>query len=78
MRSWTCLRGISALAATLALATAVDNSWLGRTQIPLFHYDHLHEGDARLGAVASENDICSQIGVDLLRQGGNAADAVCV
>lgn len=31
----------------------------------------------RLGAVASENRVCSQIGIDLLEAGGNAADAVC-
>lgn len=30
----------------------------------------------QLGAVASESDICSQIGIDLLNEGGNAADAV--
>ena len=30
----------------------------------------------RLGAVASENKVCSQIGIDLLKAGGNAADAV--
>ena len=30
----------------------------------------------RLGAVASENRVCSQIGIDLLEAGGNAADAV--
>ncbi|KAK5448026.1 hypothetical protein LTS15_009050 [Exophiala xenobiotica] len=29
-----------------------------------------------LGAVASESSICSSIGIDLLRQGGNAADAL--
>ncbi|KAJ9640240.1 hypothetical protein H2204_003465 [Knufia peltigerae] len=29
-----------------------------------------------LGAVASESSICSNIGIDLLRQGGNAADAL--
>ena len=29
-----------------------------------------------LGAVASENKVCSQIGIDLLKAGGNAADAV--
>jgi gamma-glutamyltranspeptidase/glutathione hydrolase len=29
-----------------------------------------------LGAVASESDICSHIGVELLRKGGNAADAM--
>ena len=30
----------------------------------------------KLGAVASENRVCSQIGIDLLKAGGNAADAV--
>lgn len=30
----------------------------------------------QLGAVASENRVCSQIGIDLLEAGGNAADAV--
>jgi gamma-glutamyltranspeptidase/glutathione hydrolase len=29
-----------------------------------------------LGAVASESEICSHIGVELLRKGGNAADAL--
>ena len=28
------------------------------------------------GAVASESKICSEIGIDLLQKGGNAADAV--
>ena len=32
----------------------------------------------QLGAVASENRVCSQIGIDLLKAGGNAADAVGV
>ncbi len=32
----------------------------------------------KLGAVASENKVCSQIGIDLLKAGGNAADAVSV
>ena len=30
----------------------------------------------KLGAVASEKETCSQIGIDLLKQGGNAADAI--
>lgn len=29
-----------------------------------------------LGAVASESDVCSHIGTDLLKLGGNAADAM--
>lgn len=31
----------------------------------------------RLGAVASESAVCSRIGVNLIKAGGNAADAVC-
>ncbi|KAJ6263082.1 Gamma-glutamyltranspeptidase [Drechslerella dactyloides] len=34
-----------------------------------------HEKDHR-GAVASETDVCSKVGIDLLRRGGNAADAM--
>lgn len=33
-------------------------------------------GQDKLGAVASESSICSNIGIDLLKAGGNAADAV--
>lgn len=33
-------------------------------------------GDQKLGAVATESSVCSQIGIDILREGGNAADAV--
>lgn len=32
--------------------------------------------EPKLGAVASESSICSNIGIDLLRAGGNAADAL--
>ena len=36
---------------------------------------HYQESDKR-GAVASESAVCSRIGIDLLKAGGNAADAV--
>lgn len=36
----------------------------------------MRQAGDRKGAVASESDICSRIGIDLLEQGGNAADAV--
>ena len=36
-----------------------------------------HEAKDKLGAVASESSVCSQIGIDLIKNGGNAADAVC-
>lgn len=34
------------------------------------------DSDAKLGAVACENSQCSQIGINLLKEGGNAADAL--
>lgn len=35
-------------------------------------------GPGKLGAVASENSICSRHGTDILKKGGNAADAVSI
>ena len=58
------------LLASLALA-AVSQLALS-SSIP-YKYEH-----DQLGAVASENSICSKIGIDLLKAGGNAADAVCL
>jgi gamma-glutamyltranspeptidase/glutathione hydrolase len=31
---------------------------------------------AKRGAVASESSVCSEIGIDILKKGGNAADAL--
>ena len=36
-----------------------------------------YQENDKLGAVASESAVCSRIGVDLIKAGGNAADAVC-
>ena len=57
---------IWALPAALALAA---------TQVALGGLTPRH-GHDDLGAVASENKICTQIGIDLLKAGGNAADAL--
>lgn len=35
-----------------------------------------HSKDPKLGAVASESSVCSEIGIDILKKGGNAADAL--
>ena len=35
-----------------------------------------YEENDRLGAVASESSVCSRIGVDLIKAGGSAADAL--
>jgi gamma-glutamyltranspeptidase/glutathione hydrolase len=39
---------------------------------------HGHIAPGKLGAVASESSICSKHGTDILKMGGNAADAVGV
>ena len=49
---------------------------LAATQIALSNLAPQKYGDSKLGAVASESKICSQIGIDLLKSGGNSADAV--
>ena len=36
----------------------------------------LDPGHNKLGAVASESSICSNIGIDILKCGGNAADSL--
>ncbi|ORX96075.1 gamma-glutamyltranspeptidase-like protein [Clohesyomyces aquaticus] len=53
-----------------AFANPVPNAaWSGGNS-----RSHLQAG--HLGAVASESEICSKIGIDLLKRGGNAADAL--
>lgn len=56
----------SALTLQAALASPIAG---GNGNIKTLEAGHL-------GAVASESDICSHIGVDLLKKGGNAADAM--
>ena len=56
------------------LATIIPQQVLSS---PLFALSTRADGDSgpKLGAVASESSICSQIGIDILKAGGNAADA---
>jgi gamma-glutamyltranspeptidase/glutathione hydrolase len=54
------------LVCQVALANPLPNTG---NNAPQYALDHL-------GAVASESSICSRIGIDLLKKGGNAADAV--
>ena len=60
-----CLLRIFALHAACTLAS----------QVFLGDEDAVTESN-RHGAVASESKLCSQIGIDLMKGGGNAADAV--
>ncbi|PSR85557.1 gamma-glutamyltranspeptidase [Coniella lustricola] len=58
------------LASLLALQLAAGATAAPSQQIPIqSSLSSIH------GAIASESTICSQIGIDLLTQGGNAADA---
>jgi len=59
------------LVAGLSLLTRLSanplSGYVGLTQ---------RQASADQGAVASENDICSKIGIDIIENGGNAADAL--
>lgn len=61
---------ISFLLASLALLCQVNAN-------PISGFNGLihRQSDDKTGAVASESDICSRIGIDILSRGGNAADA---
>ena len=45
----------------------------GANPVPAVHQSY---APGHRGAVASESKICTDIGIELLQQGGNAADAV--
>lgn len=56
-----------------SLAQVTDAApWLFSRSVPRSSTHH----NGRLGAVASENSMCSEYGADMLKLGGNAADAV--
>ena len=76
------MQGALALLTWLALGSAslfpqpqslVDIRGKHSYQSPLRFGNNQHD---RLGAVASENKICTQIGIDIIKDGGNAADAL--
>jgi gamma-glutamyltranspeptidase/glutathione hydrolase len=43
---------------------------------PSYKHHSSDGGHDQLGAVASESSICSSIGTDVLKEGGNAADSM--
>ncbi|KAL8942684.1 MAG: hypothetical protein Q9211_001282 [Gyalolechia sp. 1 TL-2023] len=70
--SW--LRRPEGILASLLIFT-IFAYFVGR-HTPLIHPIDRQTNHDRLGAVASEKKLCTQIGIDLLKAGGNAADAV--
>jgi hypothetical protein len=61
--------------STIVCAGLVSQTTLANPLPKADNYPPLYAPD-QLGAVASESRICSNIGIELLKQGGNAADAV--
>lgn len=61
----------------MALLRTVAAALLGLTRLVLAVPLDAHSTDApKHGAVASESAVCSNIGISLLEQGGNAVDAL--
>ncbi|KAL2408003.1 Glutathione hydrolase proenzyme [Exophiala dermatitidis] len=83
IRLFSCLAGSTALVYTLAMLSLLQLacalalppllSQVAANPVPVIHQRYAPDSQ---GAVASESNICSHIGIDLLRQGGNAADAL--
>ena len=67
MSTWTLLAAVAFAVTQIPVGGKAALNQLG---------DNTRTGKDKLGAVASENKICSSIGIDLLKAGGNAADAV--
>ena len=61
--------------STVSASTIPSQGNQQQLMVELGHGSQKHLAD-HLGAVASESNICSQIGIDLLKEGGNAADAL--
>lgn len=61
--------------ALICILIFIGFSYTLATQIPLLHPVGRRTDD-RLGAVASENRLCTRIGLGIIKAGGNAADAV--
>ncbi|KAG9196302.1 gamma-glutamyltranspeptidase / glutathione hydrolase [Alternaria panax] len=65
-----CFTGLLTVQSALGTPVKSGHSWpSGYPAKPIVK-------DGELGAVASESDICSHIGIELLKLGGNAADAM--
>ncbi|RAR05827.1 gamma-glutamyltranspeptidase-like protein [Stemphylium lycopersici] len=67
---------VKSLTGLLTLQGALGNPVKSKAAYPAAKPSSSIVGDGQLGAVASESDICSHIGIDLLKAGGNAADAM--
>ena len=77
--TWALLAAFTLAATQIALwnlSLPPSPSKLPRPHAPSRPSHTPSSAPGTLGAVASESKICSQIGIDLLKAGGNAADAL--
>ena len=72
-RTETTALVIMAVLGAFSIALVTQLSWPS----PAAHYTNFNQNsDGHSGAVASEISQCSHVGIKLLEDGGNAADAV--
>ena len=71
---YTLVLGVLSISGYILLITSVYSS-SDVSGLPLFKLLD-NEKAPRHGGVSSESALCSRIGIDLIRQNGNAADAV--
>lgn len=62
--------------ALLTSTLLAQLSFASPGRYPPTYRHHSEAGADKLGAVASESSICSNIGTDILKEGGNAADSL--
>ena len=65
----------AAIAIALVLTVATPHA-LGDARLPLRSRSNSYDDGGGRAGVSSESALCSQVGISLVEQGGNAADAV--
>ena len=71
--TYLAMASLKSIVASLAL---VGLSLASPGKYPPAYHHGSGSGNDKLGAVASESSICSEIGTDVLKSGGNAADSL--
>lgn len=73
--------GILAVLSVILLVACLPGAYTSPLEFSIRDSDHDNGstqriGAGKLGAIATENAICSRHGIEMLEMGGNAADAV--